>query len=82
MRVGESDRAIDADPGEAAGGRPWRGKGSTEQGDVGGGHMGGAQKPKAMSPELRRLAEKARMDHRVQFTSLAPLLTVEALEAA
>jgi hypothetical protein len=44
--------------------------------------MGGAQKPKAMSPELRRLAEKARMDHRVQFTSLAPLLTVEALEAA
>lgn len=44
--------------------------------------MGGAQKPMAMSPELRRIAEKAREDHRIQFTSLAHLLTVEALEAA
>ncbi len=44
--------------------------------------MSGAQKPRTMSPELRRLAEKAQADHRVQFTSLAHLLTVEALEAA
>jgi RNA-directed DNA polymerase len=44
--------------------------------------MSGAQKPRTMSPELRRLAERAKADHRVQFTSLAHLLTVEALEAA
>lgn len=35
-----------------------------------------------MSPELRRIAEKARTDRRVQFTSLAHLMTVDALEAA
>lgn len=44
--------------------------------------MSGAQKPSSMSPELRRIAEKARTDGRVQFTSLAHLLTVDALEAA
>jgi len=44
--------------------------------------MSGAQKPMGMSPELRRIAEKARTDRRVQFTSLAHLLTVEGLEAA
>ncbi|MFQ5946750.1 MAG: group II intron reverse transcriptase/maturase [Anaerolineae bacterium] len=35
-----------------------------------------------MSPELRRIAEKARTDRRVQFTSVAHLITVEALEEA
>jgi group II intron reverse transcriptase/maturase len=44
--------------------------------------MGGAQKPIVMSPELRRIAEKASTDRRLQFTSLAHLLTVEALERA
>jgi len=44
--------------------------------------MDGAQKPRAMSPELRRIAAKAREDRKLQFTSLAHLLTVEALEAA
>lgn len=44
--------------------------------------MSGAQKPRSMSPELRRIAEKARTDRRVQFTSLAHLLTVEGLEEA
>ena len=44
--------------------------------------MSGALKPRTMSPELRRLAEQAKADHRVPFTSLAHLLTVEALEAA
>jgi len=44
--------------------------------------MGGAQKPRTMSPELQRIAEKARGDRKLQFTSLAHLLTVEALEAA
>jgi group II intron reverse transcriptase/maturase len=44
--------------------------------------MGGAQKPSTMSPELQRIAEKARGDRKLQFTSLAHLLTVEALEGA
>ena len=61
------------DPGE---GRARQGRATS------GGHMGGAQKPMAMSPELRRLAEKARTDRKLQFTSLAHLLTVERLEAA
>jgi group II intron reverse transcriptase/maturase len=44
--------------------------------------MGGVQKPSTMSPELQRIAEKARGDRKLQFTSLAHLLTVEALEGA
>lgn len=82
MSVGESDRAEvpgtqgklqEGDPGE---GRVRQSRAPSE------GHMGGAQKPRAMSPGLRRIAEKARADHRLQFTSLAHLLTVEALEGA
>jgi RNA-directed DNA polymerase len=44
--------------------------------------MSGAPKPIVMSPELRRIAERARRDRTTQFTSLAHLLTVEALEEA
>ncbi len=82
MSVGESDRVgVPVTQGKSREGDP--GEGRARQGRVtSGGHMGGAQKPRAMSPELRRIAEKAGADHRVQFTSLAHLLTVEALEAA
>jgi len=44
--------------------------------------MSGGQKPMGMSPELRRIAETARRGRTLQFTSLAHLLTVEALEKA
>lgn len=44
--------------------------------------MSGAPKPIGMSPELRRIAERAQRDRKTQFTSLAHLLTVEALEEA
>ena len=82
MSVGESDRAkVPRTQGKSDAGDPGEGR-ARQGGATSGGHMGGAQKPKAMSPELRRIAEKAREDHRVQFTSLAHLLTVEALEAA
>ena len=82
MSVGESDRAgVLVTPGKSQEGDP--GEGKARQGRaMSGGHMSGAQKPRTMSPELRRIAEKAREDHRRQFTSLAHLLTVEALEAA
>src|SRR6516165_5887464 len=82
MSVGESDRAgVLVTPGKSQEGDP--GEGKARQGRAtSGGHMSGAQKPRTMSPELRRIAEKAREDHRRQFTSLAHLLTVEALEAA
>jgi RNA-directed DNA polymerase len=82
MSVGESDRAkVPRTQGKSEAGDPGEGR-ARQGGATSEGHMGGAQKPKAMSPELRRIAEKAREDHRVQFTSLAHLLTVEALEAA
>jgi len=46
------------------------------------GHMSGAPKPIVMSPALRRIAERAQRDRTTQFTSLAHLLTAEALEEA
>jgi hypothetical protein len=74
MSVGESDRAKGPrTQGKSAAGDPGEGK-ARQGGATSEGHMGGAQKPKAMSPELRRIAEKAREDHRVPFTSLAPRL--------
>ena len=60
---------------------PGEGKARQSRGPLGG-HMGGAQKPMAMSPELQQIAEKARGDRKLQFTSVAHLLTVEALESA
>jgi RNA-directed DNA polymerase len=44
--------------------------------------MSGAPKPIVMSPALRRIAERAQRDRTTQFTSLAHLLTAEALEEA
>jgi RNA-directed DNA polymerase len=44
--------------------------------------MSGAQKPVLMSQALQRVAEKARREPMTQFTSLAHLVTVEALEEA
>jgi Reverse transcriptase (RNA-dependent DNA polymerase) len=60
---------------------PGEGKARQSRGPLGG-HMGGAQKPSTMSPELQQIAEKARGDRKLQFTSVAHLLTVEALESA
>jgi RNA-directed DNA polymerase len=82
MSMEESDRAgVPGTQGKSQVGDPGEGKARQSRGPTGG-HMGGAQKPSTMSPELRRIAEKASEDHRMQFTSLAHLLTVEALEAA
>jgi len=78
----ESDRAgVPVTQGKSERGDPGEGKARQSRGPLGG-HMGGAQKPRTMSPELQRIAEKARGDRKLQFTSLAHLLTVEALEAA
>lgn len=78
----ESDRAkVPATQGKSQVDDPGEGKARQSRGPVGG-HLGGAQKPSPMSPELRRIAEKAREDRKLQFTSLAHLLTVEALESA
>ena len=67
--------------GKSQQGDPGEGKARQRRGPLGG-HMGGAQKPVTMSPELQRIAEKARGDRKLQFTSVAHLLTVEALESA
>jgi len=78
----ESDRAgVPVTQGKSERGDPGEGKARQSRGPLGG-HMGGAQKPRTMSPELQRIAEKARGDRKLRFTSLAHLLTVEALEAA
>lgn len=82
MSVGESDRAeLPMTQGKSQVGDPGEGR-ARQSRATSGGHMGGAQKPITMSPELWRIAEKARADGRVQFTSLAHLIRVEALEAA
>ena len=67
--------------GKSQGDDPGEGKARQRRGPLGG-HMGGAQKPSTMSPELQQIAEKARGDRKLQFTSVAHLLTVEALESA
>jgi hypothetical protein len=60
---------------------PGEGKARQRRGPLGG-HMGGAQKPSTMFPELQQIAEKARGDRKRQFTSLAHRLTGEARAAA
>jgi hypothetical protein len=74
MSVGESDRAeVPVTQGKSQVGDPGEGKARRSRGPLGG-PMGGAQKPIPMSPELQRIAEKARGDRKLQFTSLAHLL--------